>query len=70
MASTKFTLPVWEEWRKLTEFFALSDHLYTAQADVSLALAEARRGSGRALWDYQINIDKAVEEILTGQDEP
>lgn len=34
MASTKTTLAVWEEWRKLTEFFALSDHVYASQANV------------------------------------
>ncbi len=28
----KYTLPVWDEWKKLTEFFALSDHVFEAQA--------------------------------------
>ncbi|WNC95185.1 hypothetical protein RI103_38505 (plasmid) [Paraburkholderia sp. FT54] len=49
----KFTLPVWEDWKKLTEFFALSDHVFGAQARAwsglplaDAATAELRIGSG------------------------
>ncbi|CAM2161452.1 RiboL-PSP-HEPN domain-containing protein [Paraburkholderia sacchari] len=34
----KYTLPVWDEWKKLTEFFALSDHVFEAQASAWSAL--------------------------------
>ncbi|MGA4238568.1 hypothetical protein ACI2TX_17380 [Ralstonia nicotianae] len=53
MAPPKFTLSVWEEWRKLTEFFALSDHVYASQANAWNCLpladshgAQLRIGSG------------------------